>query len=152
VPLVIGILPLVAVTQQLARVGEELLEQCRRDVRQLDEVCSFRAFSESDYLDLDWAPHWLETAAVIAEVAEDSLAGLKASTTGGDEINPEYREWPTVWEHPLTSLSALRVREVNQALQSLTLSDFLSDEIPERAVLTHPPHARPSVQPAGNQQ
>lgn len=134
-----------AVTQQLARVGEDLLAQCRRDVRQLEELCAFRALSASDYLDLDWAPHLLETAAAIAEVKGDVLAGLKASMDGEVEVNPQYRELPggSVWEHPVNCLSASRVREAGQALRSLTRSDFLSDETVQQAVLAQPPQSRP---------
>ncbi len=45
-----------AVTQQLVRVPEVLLAECRRSVEELDRLCSFELVPSLERLDLDWAP------------------------------------------------------------------------------------------------
>lgn len=136
---------LVAVTQQLARTTDAMLELCRADIGPLDDLCSFRALEASDYLDLDWAPDLLEGAARAANIPDDLLTALSLATCGEIEVNPHYRDTAdSVWGHPVAFLPKTRVAEVATALQTLAQVDFLTEEGVDRALATCPPTSRPT--------
>lgn len=113
-----------AITQQLARLPQAELVLCRSSADRLDEVCSFTALAEGDYLDLDWAPSWLEQAAVAAGLP-GLAAALELATGGRGEVNPAYREHPdTIFEHPVASLDAEEVAGLAAELRRLLPPDF----------------------------
>lgn len=116
-----------AVTQQLARADEALVEACRRDVSLLDDLCSFRLLAQMDHMDLDWAPSFLEAVAKAAAVPQVLREGLRAATSGGTELNAAYRDVPYgIFEHPVTFLTPPRVAEVAVMLRSLADTDFIN--------------------------
>lgn len=127
-----------AITQQLARLEGVVLEECRRHVERLHEVCSFHALADDDYLDLEWAPRVIEQAAVAAKLPDSALAALRAAWSGEDEVNAAYRTFPnSVWEHPVTALTPDRVCEVDEVLRLITTNHLLvqPDRVEEWAEL-----------------
>lgn len=110
-----------AVTQQLARLTEAELHECRSRVEAIDQLCSFRLRPSCDYLDLDWSPRLFLAAAHLSEAPEAVTEALRLACEGVDEINPSYREAAdTVWEHPVACLRADQVRGVASALARLS--------------------------------
>lgn len=109
-----------AVTQQLARLDEPLLNEGRADVERLDEVCSFRALEMDCYVDLDWAPAVLEGVAEMEGMPDALQKSLRDALKGDNEVNPAYRDHPdTIWEHPVASLVPARVAEIARDLELL---------------------------------
>jgi len=78
-----GILVVMAVTQQLARVSAEYLAACRTRAEESFDGEHQWDPSAADCLDLDWAPAMLERACEIAGVGELHLAALRQATDGG---------------------------------------------------------------------
>lgn len=111
-----------AVTQQLARCSPELVATCQSNVTALDDLCSFRLLPSDHHLDLDWAPKPLEDLASLAGAPQLTTC-LQAATSGGEEVNPEYRDFPfSVWEHPVTFHPPAKVADLAEVL--LAHSDF----------------------------
>ena len=121
----------VAVTQQLARLTYEALAECRSSIDALDRLCSFELRTREDYLDLDWSPRPLELLA--AKVDAELSAAIRDACSGGDEINPAYREFPgSIVEHPVRALEPDAVRGVAATLTRIE---------PEGLVAVLPPAA-----------
>lgn len=114
-----------AVTQQLARLTADELAQCRSSVQMLSRLCSFQLRPRDDYLDLDWSPRPLELAA--ARIDMTLAAAIHHACTGGDEINPAYREHPgSVFEHPVRGLEPATVGTVAATLVRWKPDDVVS--------------------------
>ncbi|RZS43371.1 uncharacterized protein DUF1877 [Herbihabitans rhizosphaerae] len=109
-----------AVTQQLARVTAMQLAACRRSVAELDELCSFRSAPRYDYLDLNWWPATLERVWELTGADTATMSVLRRGFGSADEVNPAYRDYPTVWEHPVTAVEPDQVAEVADALRTMT--------------------------------
>lgn len=113
------------ITQQLARLDEGLIGLCKRDVRRLDDLCSFRSLEPDDYLDLDWSPAILEGAALFSRVPSERLQILAHATGGKHELNPAYRDLPSsIWQHPVTYNPADQVLKVHSILRALAGAGF----------------------------
>ena len=114
-----------AVTQQLARLTSEQLAQCRSSIEVLDRLCSFKLRTHEDYLDLDWSPHPLELTA--ARIDAELSAAVRDACSGGDEINPAYREFPgSIFEHPVRALEPDAVRAVAGILTRIDPRDLVA--------------------------
>jgi hypothetical protein len=107
----------VAVTQQIARLTQEELSRCRESIETLHRLCSFELRDPWDYLDLDWSPVPLERLA--EEVGPNLRAAIRQACSGGDEINPAYREAArSVFEHPVRALEPRAVVDVAATLSA----------------------------------
>lgn len=78
-----GILLVIAVTQQLARVSAEYLASCRMRAAESSDGDHQWDPSAADSLDLDWAPAMLARVCEIAGVDDSHLAALRQATDGG---------------------------------------------------------------------
>ncbi|MEV5747863.1 hypothetical protein AB0L00_08595 [Actinoallomurus sp. NPDC052308] len=109
-----------AITQQLARVSGAELDACRASVETLNLLCSFDLRPRSDHLDLDWSPEGLVRSCEVAGVDTATVAALRRSVDGDDEVNPAYRDFPySVWSHPVTALVPDVVTEVATRLRRI---------------------------------
>ncbi|WP_436493305.1 DUF1877 family protein [Actinokineospora sp. HUAS TT18] len=122
-----------AVTQQLARIPDALLTECRRNAAEVDRVCSFKAAPKSDHLDLDWAPSPLIRCCEIAGVVERLVSSLRDAMEGDFEVNPSYRDFPYgIFDQPVSGLEPSRVKEVADALGEID-SGAIFAALPESA-------------------
>jgi hypothetical protein len=117
----------VAVTQQLARLAGEQLDECRQSVSVLHRLCSFDLLPSTDHLDLDWAPEPLIRACRQGLIGAAPLSALERALTGAFEVNPAYRDHPnTVWEHPVTALQPDDVADIAGQLERLPVAAVLA--------------------------
>ncbi|MGW4247162.1 hypothetical protein [Nocardia sp. NPDC004722] len=117
----LGILPGVALTQQLARIPAELLARCRESVEALDSVCSFTAVAHTDYLDMNWWPLLLERAWTLIEADPSVLDTLRYVFDGDAEVNPSYQDHANLISgEPVTALAPHRVARIAAALRTIT--------------------------------
>ncbi|MEU9132322.1 DUF1877 domain-containing protein [Kitasatospora sp. NPDC048540] len=72
-----------AVTQQLARVGEQYLAACRTRAAESPDGDHRWDPPAADCLDLDWAPAMLVRVCELAGIDEPYLAALRRATDGG---------------------------------------------------------------------
>ncbi|GAA4561070.1 hypothetical protein [Planotetraspora kaengkrachanensis] len=99
---------------------ETVLVACRRSVRELHRLCSFKLAPDGDHLDLDWAPSSLIQISELSGAAPHAVAALRRALRGDAEVNPAYRDHPdTIWEHPVTALDADAVGEVATVFRNL---------------------------------
>lgn len=82
-----GILPVMAVTQQLARVEAAYLAACRTTAGTSSDGVPCWEPPSADVLDLDWAPRLLERVCELAELDAVHLNALRQATKGDCEID-----------------------------------------------------------------
>ena len=122
-----------AVTQQIARLTDALVDKCALDSTALDSVCAGVALAADDYADLDWAPNLLEKAASRAGIDSAVVEALKRSTDGDAEVHPGYAGIYSAYATP-TYLSASAVKSVSAMLDSIDSSTLLAPDVVEDVV------------------
>ncbi len=124
-----------AVTQQIARLDQAELVQCRASLDAIERLCSFTLRPRTDYIDLDWAPPGILTLLELSNAPSGVVRALRRALEGDREINPAYREHPdSVMGHPVSELDSSAVHEVAAALETLDL-DVIGASLPADANL-----------------
>ncbi len=117
-----------AVTQQLARLSDQLIAEAAMDAAVLEGICGYTALPAADYADLDWAPSLLEKAAARAAIDGDQAEALRRSTEGDAEVHPGYPLYVVAYS-PVNYLSSLEVSKVGALLESIDISVLLCDDV-----------------------
>lgn len=115
-----------AVTQQIVRLPERIMNEASADPVMLDRLVSFELAGPEDTLDLDWAPRGLQRLAE-QSLSEVQCAALSALLDGPTVLNRDYPEGPDhyrVWSD-ITFLSAPEVKRAANILASVTSADLL---------------------------
>lgn len=123
-----AILHRMALTQQLARVTPQYLEQCRQNAAASPDEDPRWDPPQDDILDLDWAIRGLVTFGRWACIEERNLAALERSIAGGDG-DVGFLDHPAVYDGfdvPPALLAPAAVTEVAHALSAFDLTAALN--------------------------
>ena len=122
-----------AVTQQLVRAPEWLLDRACESEGVLDRVCSFDPHQPTEGLDVDWAPGSLIAGAVAFPMSEDDRVNLRRAFNGDFVINPSYYDVDLT----PTGIRPSGVREVAETLSRLVQAGYPSEEATSAAFARH---------------
>lgn len=117
-----------AVTQQLARLPDELLTRCSKDLLVFEDALSGKALDEVDYLDLDWSPSQLQEAFALVGSTLLSREALHLSTKGVRDVMPGSDGMYSMYVTP-TYLDSRDVIGVSVALRQIEVDSLLTEEI-----------------------
>ncbi len=117
-----------AITQQLARVSLEELNQCKYDKQVLDNVISFR-LHESNYLDLNWAGTGLQILFKKSNQPLESQKLLDLALHSENIVNPEWETAPlnNDWVYsPITYVDSEEVQKIAIQFGRVDVNSVLS--------------------------
>jgi hypothetical protein len=119
----------VAVTQQLARLDQELLQRCREDTDTLLRLVSFELLAEECYFDFCWASTGLIALAKLSGQSYEAQSALTIGVEGLRPVNKLFPLWE-VEEYPfeLTHEEASRVAMCLSGLNLESLISAIPDE------------------------
>ncbi|HYC96862.1 hypothetical protein [Brevundimonas sp.] len=122
-----------AVTQQIARVAQGILEEMSANPEVLDRLLRFKLTGPEDILDLDWAPKAL-LALAQDSLSEAQVRALRDLLEGSKRLNKECAtglQDDLVWSD-VTCLYPSEVQHASSILAGLTSSDILRSFPPTR--------------------
>lgn len=110
-----------AVTQQIAILSVDMLEQCKNDLTVLDKLVSFELLADECYTDLDWSLSYLCKLFELENNPDESSKAFNLLIEGEGIVNKEY-DGCEFGEIP-RFIGKNKIKSIASILESLTVND-----------------------------